>query len=294
MEQPHLARTFNAILEGTGLGARLFNNGMFLLISIDILIIILETVPGLPAQVTKIFLSIYGFSMIVFIVEYVLRIWSCVEQPMYSGRPIVGRLMYLSSPSALVDLLVILSFSVPLIYVANPLTYEFIKFARLFIIFKLVRYSSTLQAFSRIIVAKRKPLTMVLYILFFLLIVSSTFMYFIEHDAQPEKFSSVPASMWWAVITLTTVGYGDIYPITPLGKFLGGIMAILAIGMFALPAGILSSGFWEEYVHKEASAGKEEGEQSGKDLRPEKKVCPHCGQPLDEPGQTDGDTENMK
>lgn len=86
-------------------------------------------------------------------------------------------------------------------------------------------------------------------------------MYLVEHPAQPEAFASIPDAMWWSVITLTTVGYGDIYPITALGKLLGGIIAILGLGMFALPTAILSSGFIEEF-HK-----KKQGSN----------ICPHCG-----------------
>jgi voltage-gated potassium channel len=85
-------------------------------------------------------------------------------------------------------------------------------------------------------------------------------MYYVERDAQPEAFSSIPATMWWGVATLTTVGYGDVVPITPLGKVLGGLFAIVGVGLFALPAGILSSGFYEIMHQKDA-----------------KVFCPHCG-----------------
>jgi len=94
-----------------------------------------------------------------------------------------------------------------------------------------------------------------------LLVISSCMMYFIEHDAQPQVFSSIPATMWWAIVTLTTVGYGDTYPITPLGKCLSGMLALLGIGLFALPAGILASGFSEEIQKQHCKIS-----------------CPHCGQ----------------
>ena len=89
-------------------------------------------------------------------------------------------------------------------------------------------------------------------------------MYYIENQAQPEGFSSIPAAMWWGVATLTTVGYGDIYPITPLGKFLGSIIAMLGIGMFALPAGILASGFAEALRLRK------------------KRICPNCGEEIEQ------------
>ena len=98
------------------------------------------------------------------------------------------------------------------------------------------------------------------------IIVASSLVYFAEHRAQPEAFSSIPAAMWWGVVTLTTVGYGDVYPVTPIGKLLGGLMAILGIGLFALPAGILGAGFLEEMQRKRSP-----------------RICPHCGKELGEP-----------
>ncbi len=108
-------------------------------------------------------------------------------------------------------------------------------------------------------------LTVSFFALFILLILASSLMYFVEHEAQPEVFSSIPSAMWWGVITLTTVGYGDVYPVTALGRFIGAIIAILGIGMFALPAGILASGFAKQLQR-----------------RHQHKTCPHCGKDLDE------------
>jgi voltage-gated potassium channel len=103
--------------------------------------------------------------------------------------------------------------------------------------------------------------------LLFILVIISFIMYYAENEAQPEKFSSIPATMWWGVETLTTVGYGDLVPITPLGKFLGGVFAVAGVGILALPAGILSSGFFE-LLHKKKSE--------------ETKKCPHCGEKIED------------
>jgi voltage-gated potassium channel len=104
-------------------------------------------------------------------------------------------------------------------------------------------------------------------VLLLLLVLSSSLMYFAEHEAQPELFSSIPATMWWGIETLTTIGYGDIIPVTPLGRVLAGVIAVLGIGMFALPAGILGSAFVEEVQRRRSgSAGRS---------------CPHCGQSID-------------
>ena len=109
---------------------------------------------------------------------------------------------------------------------------------------------------------KKEELTVSIIFTFILMLFSSTLMYYLEHSTQPEKFTSIPETMWWSIATLTTVGYGDIYPITPLGKLLGGVIAILGIGLFAIPSGLLASGFLKSYE------------------RDATKRCPHCGQSM--------------
>jgi voltage-gated potassium channel len=112
--------------------------------------------------------------------------------------------------------------------------------------------------------SKKIELITAIAIIFILLIISSSLLYYVEHDAQPDKFRNIPEAMWWGVVTLTTVGYGDIYPITPLGKILSSIISLLGIGLFALPTGLLSAGFIEEIKKKETIRN-----------------CPHCGKELD-------------
>ena len=112
---------------------------------------------------------------------------------------------------------------------------------------------------------KRAELTVTVTLLAVLLVLASSGVYFAEKSAQPEVFSSIPAAMWWAVATLTTVGYGDVYPITSAGKLLGAVVAILGIGMFALPTGILGAGFMEE-IHRRKGVPR---------------TCPHCGEPIE-------------
>jgi voltage-gated potassium channel len=116
------------------------------------------------------------------------------------------------------------------------------------------------------------------FVMFVLLILGSALIFFAEHDAQPQKFSSVLASMWWGIETMATIGYGDMVPVTPLGKFIAGIVALLGVGLFALPAGFLASGFIEE-VHR-----KEEERSCQKEKKPPvSSTCPHCGKDLQEP-----------
>ena len=109
----------------------------------------------------------------------------------------------------------------------------------------------------------------------FLIIIASCLLFFAEHNAQPDKFSSVPATMWWAVVTLTTTGYGDMAPITTLGKTLAGIIMLTGVALFALPAGIITVGFLEEFRAIKKYKGR---------------TCPHCGMPLDEHRHEDDET----
>jgi len=116
--------------------------------------------------------------------------------------------------------------------------------------------------------SRREELFVTLFVVIVLLVFASSAMYYVENEAQPEQFSSIPASMWWGAATLTTVGYGDVYPITPVGRLLGAAIAVLGVGLFALPTGILASAFSEELQKKR---------------RRERLVCPHCGREIEKP-----------
>jgi voltage-gated potassium channel len=137
----------------------------------------------------------------------------------------------------------------------------------LFRMFKIARYLHALSIFRRVLKDRKEQLVLSFIFILFVLVVISFIMFYAEHDAQPDKFSSIPATMWWGIATLTTVGYGDIVPITALGKFLGGLFAIAGVGLLALPAGILSSGFFEMLHTKNTNAKHT-------------KVCPHCGKEI--------------
>ncbi|MAE63994.1 MAG: potassium channel protein, partial [Phycisphaeraceae bacterium] len=139
-----------------------------------------------------------------------------------------------------------------------------VRLVRVLRILKLARYSDALRTFGRVFVAQKEPLGLTVFLLMLLLVMSASFMYYAEREAQPEVFSSIPATMWWAVATLSTVGYGDTFPVTEWGRVLGSIIAFLGIGMFALPTGILGAGFIEEYQG-----------------RRESKTCPHCGKQIE-------------
>jgi len=251
--------------KGDGLRARLFSAFIIVLISLNIIAVILETVEPLYIRHSTLFSGFETFSVIVFTAEYVLRIWSCNADDKYSGI-IRGRIRFAFTPMALIDLLAILPFYLPMVL---RLDLRFMRALRLFRfvrILKIGRYSDAITMFGRAIKSKKEELVLSVVIVLLLLVVSSSMMYFVENQAQPDAFSSIPEAMWWGIATLTTVGYGDVYPVTTVGRILGGIIALLGIAMFALPTGILSSAFTEQ-IHRRLV---------------KQKNCPHCGKAIEE------------
>jgi voltage-gated potassium channel len=246
------------------LPTRIFDVFIITLIFLNVVAVILETVKSLSSQYKPFFGTFEAFSVSVFTIEYLLRQWTCTHDNKFNS-PVKGRIRFALTPLALVDLIAILPFYLPMFI---PLDLRFIRALRLFRLFRLLkmaRYSESLKTLGNVLKEKKEELLMAMFTTFILLIITSSLMYFVENKAQPEVFSSIPATLWWGVETLTTVGYGDVYPVTPMGKFLGAIIAILGIGTIALPVGILTSGFAKEIQRRH---GK-------------RNLCPHCGKDID-------------
>ena len=198
---------------------------------------------------------------------------------------ILGRLRFAVTPLAVIDLLAVLPFWLPVLGV-DLRALRGVRLFRLFRILKIARYSRALQTFGRVFRRKAEELVLTFAFVGFLLLIASLLLYYVEHDAQPETFSSVPAAMWWGIVTLTTVGYGDVYPVTVAGRLLGGVFALSAVLLIAMPTAILGAGFVEELDARKASwaptdavAGREAHDEDG--ALP-KMACPHCGAPLSE------------
>lgn len=242
--------------------SRYFNAVMLVLISLNVIVAILETEDILYSRYQTFFNLFEWISVGIFTVEYILRIWSCTEDPKYK-EPILGRLRFVFSPFMLIDLAATLPFFIPM-WGMDLRIIRVVRLIRLFRIMKMWRYTKSLSIIQNVVRSKKEELTITLFSGTILLILASSLLYLIEHNAQPDVFSSIPASMWWAVITLTTVGYGDIYPVTVFGKFIGASIAVLGIGLFALPAGIISSGFASELQNKSTKSH----------------ICPHCGKEI--------------
>jgi voltage-gated potassium channel len=241
--------------------SRRFDLFILALISLNVAAVVLESIPSVEERFGAAFALFEACSVLIFLGEYVARVWSCVEDPRFGGA-VRGRLRFMLRPLALVDLVIILPFLLTL-GTADMRVLRALRLFRLVRLLKLFRYLDALTVLRRVVHAKREQLVMSAALTCVLLIVASSIMYFAEAEAQPDKFSSIPASMWWAVATLTTVGYGDVYPVTPLGRVAGGFLALLGVGLFALPTAILGSGL----VEAVQSARPPQG-------------CPHCGKPV--------------
>ncbi len=248
----------------TDISSKVLDIALLVLILLNVIAVILETIPGWRKTYGDYCDAFETFSLVVFSIEYFLRLWTCVESEEYSHST-KGRIKFALSPLALIDLLAILPFILHFLFPVDLRIVRILRFVRIFRVFKLYRYSKTLQILAKVCGQKKEDLLLTLIFGFFFLIIASSLMFLLEREAQPEAFSSIPAAMWWGVATLTTVGYGDIYPVTPFGKALGSIIAIIGIGMFALPAGILASGFSEAMESRKKTTT----------------VCPHCGKDID-------------
>jgi voltage-gated potassium channel len=238
-----------------------YDKSLAVLIILNVLAVIVASVEAIELEYSRFFLAFEVFSVAIFTIEYVLRLWACTVDSRYS-RPVLGRLKYALNPIVIIDLMSFAPF-----YIASlTLDLRFLRILRLLRllrVLKLGRYSTSMSLVGRVIRRKWPDLVAALIVLLVMLVLASSLMYYVERDAQPLAFASIPAAMWWGVATFTTVGYGDVYPQTPLGRLLGSVIAVLGIAFFALPAGILASGFSEE--RERYSTGNRDS------------VCPHCG-----------------
>jgi len=183
--------------------------------------------------------------LLIFAAEYLLRLWSCTDAPTFKERTL-GRIRYAAGFFMIIDVISIIPLFFPFIFSKD---FALLRTFRLLSIFKLGRYarhSDSLALIRRVFFKKREIFSIMAFFLVFVILFSSTIMYVVENSAQPEKFSSIPAAMWWSVMTVTTVGYGDIIPITPLGQALASFVTLSGILLLALPSAILASGFIEE------------------------------------------------
>lgn len=243
--------------------AKWFNIFMVTLIAANVAAVVLETVDSIGSEYSIWFYCFEVVSILIFSVEYVLRIWTCTTDAKYPSA-IRGRFRYMFTFMALIDLLAILPFYIPMLIAIDLRMLRALRLLRLFRLFKVARYTSAMRILSNVIRRQKEQLFITLIVIGIMLVLVSSLMFYVEKEAQPDAFGSIPQTMWWGIVTLTTVGYGDVFPITPMGKLLGAVVALLGIGLFALPAGFLASGFAEEIQSNQKNRTR----------------CPHCDKEL--------------
>ena len=231
------------------LASQIFDWFMVTLILTNIVAFTAETVPSVQAAYGPALEMFNLVSIAIFTVEYFVRLWVCTEHPPLRGRhPVEARLSFALNPTMLIDLAVILPFYINALI---GIDLRILRIFRLVRFLKLVRFSPALTTLTNVLVTERRALMGEALIMFGLLVCSGTAMHFVEGKAQPEAFGTIPDAMWWAISTLTTVGYGDVVPITALGRVIGGVVMIFGLGMFALPIGIIATGFSQEIHRRE-------------------------------------------
>lgn len=251
--------------------ARYVNYLLAALIVCNCSAVALGTIPELKQAYRREFFIFELVSTLIFSLEYALRVWVCVEQEKFS-HSMRGRVRYMLTALPLLDLIVVLSFLLPVD----------LRFLRIFRISRLLRvlnlgnFDQSLQAVLHAIARRRTMLLVSIFMMLIAIYFAASALYIIEHAAQPDKFTSIPATLWWALITLTTIGYGDLYPITPLGKFIASIISIIGIGIFALPTAILTAAILDGSNHASHSE-----EPTAANTATKHKHCHHCGGKLD-------------
>lgn len=243
-----LRRSVFEVLEtphGTGGLSRTVDVSIVLLICASVIAVVLESIDALEARYSSLFYWFEILTVSMFSVEYFCRVWSSVERSEDddSGNAFATRLRFVFSFHAIIDLIAILPFYLLTFGLLGGFDMRFLRAVRLLRVLKLTRYSSALNMLFTTISENGRSLGASFFILMTVMLLASSGIYYFERQSQPVDFGSIPAAMWWAFATLTTVGYGDVTPITAGGKIFGALITVVGVGMVALPTGILASGF---------------------------------------------------
>jgi len=261
--------------------SQIFDTVIMFLIILSILSIIVESFKETSIEY-QIELNILELvTIVVFTAEYLLRIVTAdlkYKNENLSYWQSVFR--FITSRNGVVDLIAFLPFYAPFFVSLDLRFVRIVKITRLLRVLKLGSLSSSIGTVSSILIEKKSELTLTLFVTFILLLVSSTIMFNLEHEYQPEQFPNIIATFWWAIATLTTVGYGDVYPVTGWGRLVSGVIAVLGIGLVALPTGIISSAFIEQFSEKNSKKTSQSHSDCHVLFGQAYSFCPYCGEKL--------------
>jgi voltage-gated potassium channel len=246
-----------------------FDLVVFVVASLNVLAVVLSTVESLSDRYSVYFEALLVASIVLFTLLYVVRLWAAGSASRDSERS--SRFAFARGPVAVVDFFVVATFWVGVLFEIRLFESGLFRVLWLARVLDLSWFRHSRRRFRRVLDAQRSDLAVAFSGAGTLVLVSSTLMYFVEGSVQPEAFSSIPETLWWGVVTLTTVGYGDVVPVTPLGRLLGAATMLGGVAFFALPSSILAAGFFAERAGDEARAA--ENSRAGR--------CPHCGERLD-------------
>ena len=231
--------------------SRLVDIGLSVLVFVNVIAVSLETVDSLHRAYAGLFWWIETVSVTLFSVEYVLRFWSVAAAADERGiSSLKARLSYVFSPTGIIDLIAILPSLLPLLF--GSIDLRWLRILRLARLFKFSHYTSALEDLISSVRRERQSFVATIYLLFLALMISSTLIYVFEHDLQPDYFGSIPESMWWSFVTLTTVGYGDVVPITAAGRAVAAMTALMGVCVVALLTGIVATGFSKQMALKQS------------------------------------------
>lgn len=245
---------------------KIINTFLITLIILNVLAVMLETVESINKVYKQFFHDFDRFSVIIFSIEYTLRLWSANHHDKYK-HSIKGRIKYFFSLGAMIDLVAILPYYLQAFAGGFDLRIlRIFRLMRILRLFRLTAYTKSAQMIFNVFRKRFNELMLSFVLTLFLIIIASCLVYFAEHRVPGSHFTSIPATMWWAVVSLTTVGYGDMIPVTILGKTFASLILLAGVALLALPAGIITTGFLEELRNFKT---------------PKSNNCPHCGKPLD-------------
>jgi voltage-gated potassium channel len=308
-------RTFEVLVlrQRNDLAGRCVDALILSLVAANVVAVILESVATLGTAYAAHFDLFERFSVGVFSIEFVLRVWVAAEKTSAGDTPGARRFRYVRSPMALIDLAAIVPFYLSAIF---SLDLRVLRMLRLLRIMKLTRYSHAFSSMGDVLKLQRGALSAAGILLGFAIILSASLIWIAESRAQPLEFGSIPAAMWWAICTITTVGYGDVTPVTPVGKIVGSFVAIIGVATVALPTSLLGAGYiqimdrrervledeaWQavsdgvltedesrvyrelaESLHVDSDVAREiiDSVQRRQELR-DLGDCPHCGKSID-------------